>query len=76
MTEYKVVPFVASVKNLEGAQQAAMQLEALILQAAAEGWQYMGLESVETFVAGTGGCFGIGAQPGRLTSYSMAVFQR
>ena len=73
---YKVVPFVASVGMLEGSQQAAAQLEALVHQYAQEGWEYVRLESVVTFIAGNNGCFGLGATPSRTTSFSMAVFRK
>jgi len=74
--DYKVVPFVASIGSLDGSQQAADQLEQLIRHYTANGWEYVRLESVATFVAGEKGCFGFGATPGRMTSYSMAVFRR
>lgn len=73
---YKVVPFVASVGTMEGSQQAAAQLEALIQHYSQEGWEYVRLESVVTFIAGANGCFGLGATPGRTTSFSMAVFRK
>jgi hypothetical protein len=76
-TEYKVVPFVASIGQLEGAKQAADQLQTLIQSLAAQGWEYVRLESVTTFVAGNAGCFlGIGATPGTTTAFSMAVFRK
>ena len=73
---YKVVPFVASIGTVEGGLQVASQLEGLIQFHAQEGWEYVRLESVETFVAGNNGCFGFGATPSRMTSYSMVVFRR
>lgn len=76
MAVYRVVPFVASINMYEGATQAAAQLEALIQSWTAQGWEYVRLESVETFVAGSAGCFGIGATPARVVSYSMAVFRQ
>ena len=40
------------------------------------GWEYVGLESVETYVAGNAGCLGLGATPAQVVSYSMAVFKK
>lgn len=74
--QYKVVPFVASVGTQEGSAAAAGQLEELINEMAGQGWEYVSLESVETYVAGSKGCFGIGATPGVATSFSMAVFRK
>jgi hypothetical protein len=76
MANYRVVPFVASVGMNEGAAQAATQLEALIKSWGDNGWEYVRLESVETYVAGSAGCFGLGATPARFVSYSMAVFKQ
>jgi hypothetical protein len=73
---YKVVPFVASIGINEGSQQAAAQLEGLVQSLAQEGWEYVRLESVATYVAGNNGCFGLGATPARMTSHSMAVFRK
>lgn len=76
MATYRVVPFVASINLNEGSSQAAAQLEALIKSWSDAGWEYVRLESVETFVAGNAGCFGFGAVPARVLSYSMAVFKQ
>jgi hypothetical protein len=73
---YKVVPFVASIGTAEGSQHAATQLESLVHLHAQDGWEYIRLERVETYVAGDKGCFGFGATPPRLTSYSMVVFRK
>lgn len=71
---YKVVPFVASVNSLQGAETAAQQLESLIASWAGQGWKYVRMEQVETYIAGSAGCFGLGAQPGRMVAFSMVVF--
>jgi hypothetical protein len=76
MATYRVVPFVASIAMNEGATQAAAQLEALIKSWTDNGWEYVRLEQVETFVAGSSGCFGFGATPSQLVSHSMAVFKQ
>jgi hypothetical protein len=76
MAKYRVIPFVASVGTNEGSSQAAAQLEALIKSWADQGWEYVRLESVETYVAGNAGCLGLGATPAQLVSYAMAVFRQ
>lgn len=76
MATYRVVPFVASVGTNEGSQQAAAQLETLIKGFTDSGWEYVRLESVETYIAGSAGCLGLGATPARIVSYSMAVFRQ
>lgn len=74
--KYKVVPFTANISSTDGASTAASQLETLIASNAAQGWEYVRLEQVDTYVAGTNGCFGLGATPSRTTSISMAVFRQ
>jgi len=76
MANYTVVPFVAAIDAVQGSAEAAAQLEKLIQHYSSHGWEYVRLESVETFVAGNEGCFGLGVTPSRLTSYSMAVFRQ
>jgi len=73
---YKVVPFKASISNTDDASAAAHQLEGLISTQAGAGWEYVRLEKVDTFVAGSSGCFGLGATPGQNTSIAMAVFRK
>lgn len=75
-TAYRVVPFVAQISSDQGSQQASSQLEKLVTEWAAHGWEYIRLENVETYVAGRDGCFGFGATPARMTSYAMVVFRK
>jgi hypothetical protein len=73
---YKVVPFTASIANADNATAGAAQLESLIESHAGGGWEYVRLEHVDTVVAGSSGCFGIGATPSQSTSIAMAVFRK
>lgn len=75
--EYKVVPFVASIDSKKGNSiDVATQLENLIHTHTQSGWEYVGLESVTTFVQPNAGCFGFGAQPGYTTTNQMVVFKK
>jgi hypothetical protein len=76
MAQYDVVPFVAQIDYNEGTGAAAAQLSALINARAQDGWSYVRLESVEIHQAGNSGCLGIGATPGQITHFKMAVFER
>jgi hypothetical protein len=72
--EYKVVPFVASIDASKGtSKHVAEQLESLITNFTNQGWKYIRLESVTTYVQPVSGCFG-GAKPGYTTSRQMIVF--
>lgn len=73
---YKVVPFNASINKDQDANVAASQLEALISALSAEGFEYVRMETIPTFVAGTRGCFGIGALPATSRSYTVVVARR
>lgn len=75
--EYKVVPFVASIDAKKGtSDHVAQQLEVLIKNYTAQGWKYIRLESVTTFVQPENGCFGLGAKPGYTTTRQMVVFEK
>ncbi len=74
--QYKVIPFTASVGQNRDAGIVASQLQTEIESHAADGWQYQQMESVETHIAGDKGCFGVGAQPGTLTTVKVLVFSK
>ena len=75
--EYKVVPFVATTSQQNmSAKNIAEQLDNLIKVHTHEGWEYIRLESVSTYIQPIDGCFGLGHKPGYMTSYQMAVFTK
>ena len=80
--QFKVIPFVAQISDTGGARNVASQLETLIANEALDGWEYVRLESIETYIEGkegSSGCFGFGATPAtapRVTGYSVAVFRK
>ena len=75
--EYKVIPFVPSInRNKENSREVAKQLEDIIANYNNEGWRYIRLESVETYVIPDTGCFGLGAKPGYVAYRQMLVFSK
>ena len=75
--EYKVVPFVASIDHKNGtSNDVAQQLEELINQYSSQGWNYVRLEGVTTYVGPDKGCFGFGGKPGYQTTRQMIVFSK
>lgn len=75
--EYKVVSFVPSINaSKESANDVANQLEKIIENYSNQGWKYVRLESVTTYVHPEGGCFGIGAKPAYNTTRQMIVFSK
>ncbi|WEK18339.1 MAG: hypothetical protein P0Y49_16230 [Candidatus Pedobacter colombiensis] len=75
--EYTVIPFTATLdQKKETAAVVAQQLCRLIEQYSNQGWKYVRLEGVSTYVQPHSGCFGIGAKPGYMASYQMVVFSK
>jgi hypothetical protein len=75
--EYKVVPFVASINQNKGqSSDVADQLENIINKAQEQGWKYVRIESVSTYVLPDSGCFGIGGSQGYTTTRQMIVFSK
>jgi len=75
--EYKVVPFVASINPKTGsASQVAEQLQNKIDKYTEQGWIYLRLEGVTTFVQPDNGCFGFGAKTGYTTTNQVIVFKK
>lgn len=75
--EYKVIPFIAILdQKKETSNTVAYQLENLIQRQVTDGWTYVRLESVSTYIQPDPGCFGLGAKPSYMSTYQMAVFNK
>lgn len=77
--EFAVVPFTPNLSPKNGISQssdAANQLEVLIKSMGSQGWEYVRLESVSSWVPPQSGCFGLSNKPGYNTSVQMAVFKK
>ena len=74
--DYKVVPFVAKISGTDSSASVANQLEELINSMKSQGWEYVGLEKVDTLIKGNAGCFGYGASPDTLNSFMVAIFKK
>lgn len=74
--EYKVVPFNAVIGQKDGASQAASQLQSLIDTMKADGWEYVEMANIDTYVEGTSGCLGFGAKPGYNAAVAAVVFKK
>lgn len=73
---YKVVPFSAKITRDDSTASVANQIQTIVDNMNNSGWDYMRMETVQTWVAGTNGCFGIGAQPGFNTMFNVLIFQK
>jgi hypothetical protein len=75
--EYKVIPFVATANQQNmSSKNIAEQLDNLIKVHTGDGWKYVRLESVSTYIQPVKGCFGTTEKQGYMTSYQMAVFSK
>ncbi|GEN75486.1 hypothetical protein [Chryseobacterium hagamense] len=75
--EYKVIPFVATAnQNNMSSKNIAEQLDQLIKNNTVDGWEYVRLESVSTYIQPVEGCFGNTEKPGYMTSFQMVVFSK
>lgn len=74
--EYKVVSIVPVQKEKEDGTHVAKSLENLINQHKAEGWEYIRVENLKTWVNPSGGCFGFGQTPGYYAEKQMVVFKK
>ena len=75
--EYKVLPIVVNVDPKTGTSaEVADQFQKLLNKMLAQGWTYLRLESVTTFVKPDNGCAGLGGKSGYMTSRQIAIFTK
>lgn len=74
--EYKVVSIVPVQKEKETGVQVAQDLENTIKQHSRDGWAYVRVENLKTWVNPAGGCFGFGQTPGYYAERQMIVFKK
>lgn len=74
--EFKVVPFTAQITRNDTSSTVAKQMQIIIDDHTISGWEYVRMDSVETAIAADQGCFGIGAKPAFVTTYSVLVFRK
>lgn len=74
--KYKVVPFAATVGNSQDASHLASQVEEIISSNASSGWEYVSVHQLQTFKAGSSGCFGLGATPPTTITSEFVVFRQ
>ena len=74
--EYKVNPFVAQVSSSGTSSVVAEQVASFIQQEAVDGWEFVSCGNIDTTIAGSGGCFGIGAKPSTSTSIMVLIFKK
>ena len=74
--DYKVKPFIAKISGSGNASDVANQVQTFINQETADGWEFVSCGNIDTEIAGSSGCFGIGAKPSSSTSIMVLVFKK
>ncbi len=73
----KVIPFSPMIKGRkQNANDVAKDLESIIAQHSTEGWEFYNFYTMETMIAGSSGCFGIGATPSTMMNLGFVVFKK
>jgi len=72
----KVIPFNPVIKTKQSAEKVSVDLEQLINEHAVDGWEFYNFYTSETLIAGSSGCFGIGAKPSYSVNIGFVVFKR
>jgi hypothetical protein len=73
---YKVVPFRASISSGGNAGDVAQQVQACIQKETSSEWEFVSCGNIDATVAGSSGCFGIGATQSSTTSILVLVFKQ
>ena len=73
---YKVVPFQAHIANTGSGQDVATNLEQVITREVSAGWSFVQIQELTTSVAGSSGCFGLGATPSTTIYLSVLIFRK
>ena len=75
--KYKVVPLEPSFDMKKSSTTDASEyLEKFINHYETQGWRYIRVEIISTYVSGENGCFGFGATPGYTANKQMVVFSK
>lgn len=69
------MPFPVVISREDNSDKVAKQMQSLIDQNTNGGWEFISMDNVQTYVAGSNGCFGMGAQPGYMTVHNVLVFR-
>jgi hypothetical protein len=73
---YKVQPISVSISARGNAGDVSAQVESAISQQASNGWEFVSCGNIDTSVAGSNGCFGLGAKPATNTSVLVLIFKQ
>ena len=74
--QYKVVPINPVIRKGENSTHLAAEFESVIQKYEEEGWGFVSLESLSTWVTGNSGCFGLGATPGYMDVKQILIFRK
>lgn len=72
----KVLPFNPIIKGKQSSNSVAQEMEEMINNQVADGWKFHNFYTSETVVAGSNGCFGIGAKATVVINLGFLVFHK
>ena len=73
---YKAIPFQVKVGSKGTDGDVANQVQSVIDQNTNDGWEFVSCGNIDTAVAGSNGCFGIGATAATSTSVMVLIFKK
>lgn len=74
--EYKVVPIVPMQGVKQTNKDVAQEFENVFKKYHADGWGFVRVENLLTWVSPIGGCFGFGQTPGYNKTLQVIVFRK
>jgi len=74
--QYKVVPINPVIRKGENSTHLAAEFESVIQKYVNDGWEFVSLESLSTWIIGNSGCFGIGSTPGFMDVKQIIIFRQ
>jgi len=72
----KVISFNPVIRGKQSAEKVPADIEKLINENAVDGWEFYNFYTSETLIAGSSGCFGLGAKPSYSINVGFVVFKR
>jgi len=74
--QYKIVPISPVIRKGENVTHLAAEFESVIQKYIEQGWEFVSLESLSTWVTGSSGCFGFGSTPGYMDVKQILIFRK
>ena len=74
--EYKVVPFKPNLEHGQSSAEAAAQVQSILNEHSNNGWQFLQIANVQTYIGGLTVGFDHVVEPGHETNFQMLLFKK